>query len=152
MKNRLTNALTPSGANRKHSFTVLLLVLSLVSCSIIAPFDEFTLNESYSIKRDVAVLYQLLKDVPPEQRQYEPFQRDYAYVVASLNGLLDRQKYRKNNEETTKIVKQILDFVIKYRDAHKDKGTYKNAKIKLHSKRLNSLMKALIFAEEAKQR
>jgi hypothetical protein len=119
MKNRLTNISTSARVNGKRCFTVLLLVLSLVSCSIIAPFDEFTLTESYGIKKEIAVLYQLLKDVPPEERQYELFRRDYAYVIASLNGLLDRQKARKSNEETTKIVKKVLDFVIKYRDAHK---------------------------------
>jgi hypothetical protein len=155
MKNRLINALTSASGtnlNSKRCFTVLLLALSLLSCSIIAPFDEFTLNESYTIKKEITVLYQLLEDAPPEKRQYELFRRDYAYVVASLSGLLDRQKIRKKNEETTKIVEQILEFLVKYRDAHKEQDTYKDAQIKLHSKRLDGLMKALIVAEEAKKR
>ena len=137
---------------RSKCYSLLLLALLFASCTIISPFDQFTLNESYSTKKDIAVLYQLLEDVDAEQRQYELFQRDYARIVASLNTLLDRQQRRKNNVETTKIVQQIRDFVIKYRDSHKQKNAYKNAQIKLHRKRLDSLMTALIVAEEAKKR
>ncbi|MBT8123644.1 MAG: hypothetical protein KJO81_02335 [Gammaproteobacteria bacterium] len=152
MKNYLIQTFSPFWGSSKHRGVFLLVALFLASCSIISPFDDFTLNESYIIKRDIAVLYQLLEDVDAEKRQYEFFQRDYAHIVASLNILLDRQKKRKSNEETTKIVQQIRDFVIKYRDSHKQENAYKNVRIKLHRKRLNSLMTALIVAEEAKKR
>ena len=151
MKNYSVNTVRSLFA-RSKCYSLLLLALLFASCTIISPFDQFTLNESYSTKKDIAVLYQLLEDVDAEQRQYELFQRDYARIVASLNTLLDRQQRRKNNVETTKIVQQIRDFVIKYRDSHKQKNAYKNAQIKLHRKRLDSLMTALIVAEEAKKR
>lgn len=138
--------------NSKRHFSILLVTLFLASCSIISAFDELTLNESYRIKKDIAILYQLLQDTPDEQRQYHSFQRDYADIIVSLNELLDRQKLRENNQETTKIVEQILDFMTKYRDAHKSQDSYKDAKIKLHSKRMDSLMRALTVAEEAKRR
>ena len=152
MKNNLVNTWITAWMKAKYCVSMLLATLLLASCSIISPLDEFTLDESYRIRKDIAVLYQLLKDTPAEERQYHLFQRDYTYIVVSLNVLLDRQKQRKNNEETTKIVEEILSFVTKYRDAHKADNTYKDARIELHSKRLNSLMTALITAEEAKKK
>ena len=140
--------------NIKIILAVLAFITSLFiqSCSIISTFDEGSLNKSYQISEDIQVLYYLMSDTDSDKRHYSEFRRDYARITVALQSLLDRQKARKKNSESIKITEQILTFFEKYKHAHESTNQYKNAKLKIHSKRLNSLMDALIKAEEVKRR
>ena len=131
---------------------IIYLVATLSACQLVATFDEGALNQSYKVQQDLSILYQMLADTPDNERTYDKFQREYIRVQVGLTNLLKRHEARKKNEETIKATKTLTELLIKYQDAHKQKNSYKAALIKVHNKRLSSLMEKVVQAEELKRR
>lgn len=130
----------------------LLVVLCLAGCSnlqLVASYDEKTYEETIRIGREVDLFYAKLIDVSPGERRYAPYSDRYAEIEADIRSLVRRNAARPLNNESQKISKQILKFWIEYRNKHREKDAYSDARF--DRDRFDRLFTAAVAAEEVKR-
>lgn len=130
----------------------LLLTLGLAACShvrLVAPFDEKTYEETIRIGREVDLFYARLVDVPLAERRYAAYAERYAQIEADIRSLVRRNAARPLNDESHTIVLRILTFWTQYRDKHREKDAYADARF--DRERFFRLFNAAAAAEEVKR-
>lgn len=130
----------------------LLMVCTLTGCpslQLVATYDEKTYEETIRIGREVDVYYAKLVDVPPAERRYASSATQYAEIEADIRSLVRRNAARPLNSESQKITGQILKFWMQYRDKHREKDAYPDARF--DRERFFRLFNAAAAAEEVKR-
>lgn len=130
----------------------LLMGCTLSACSslqLIASYDEKTYEETIRVGREVDVYYAKLVDVAPAERRYASSAVQYAEIEADIRSLVRRNAARPLNSESQKISGQILKFWMQYRDKHREKDAYPDARF--DRERFFRLFNAAAAAEEAKR-
>lgn len=131
---------------------MLLVAACLAGCSnlqLIASYDEKTYEETIRIGREVDLFYAKLVDVLPDKRRYAPYADRYAEIEADIRSLVRRNAARPLNSESSKINNQILKFWTQYRDKHREKDAYSDARF--DRERFFRLFNAAAAAEEVKR-
>ena len=86
-----------------------------------------------------------------EGRAYMKFVDQYVDLEVQITSLLNKNKVRPLNENSTRICEITLQLWQKYKDEHKTENTLSNGLIKLNRKTFSDLFYAMQVAEEAKK-
>lgn len=137
----------------KYKLIILLTILLIIlSCSVklVSDYDRDTAYKIVEISKMVDLFYMNIFETDSLERNYDKFAEDYKLIEVELRALLMMNKIRPLNEESTEIAESILELWLKYKDAHKERDTYKDAQIKLHQKRFNRNFIAMATGEAVK--
>lgn len=134
-------------------FIAVLVLLALATCQLklVADYDAATADAIFETAKRIDAFYAYLLDLPSTQRQYTKHAEEYRAIEVELGSLVMRNKVRPLNEESTAVAETTLATWVKYKDAHRQSDTYKDALAKLHRKRMARLLVAMAVAEEAKR-
>ena len=83
-------------------------------------------------------------------RTFTKFADQYVTVEVELNSLLNKNKIRPLNENSTRICEITLQLWVKYKEEHKKDNTLSNVLIKLNQKTFSDLFFAMQVAEKGK--
>ena len=86
-----------------------------------------------------------------EGRTFNNFSEEYVNIEVELNSLLNKNKIRPLNENSTRICEITLQLWVKYKEEHKTDNTLSNGLIKLNRKTFDDLFFAMQSAEKAKE-
>jgi len=84
-------------------------------------------------------------------RAFEKFIQGYIDVEVELNSLLNKNKIRPLNENSTRICEITLQLWAKYKDEHKTDNGLSDGLIKLNRQTFSDLFYAMQVAERAKE-
>ena len=82
-------------------------------------------------------------------RSFKNFADKYVEIEVELNSLLNKNKIRPLNRNSTRICEITLQLWVKYKEEHKAKNTLKDGLILLNRKTFNDLFYAMRVADEA---
>ena len=124
-----------------------------VNCSVklVADYDATVAESIIVAAQKVDTFYGRLLETPIDDRMYGNFVDNYIVIEVELRSLVMRNKLRPLNDESIEIAETTLEKWSKYKQAHKDKDSYKDALVLLHRKRFTKLFTAMAIAEEAKR-
>jgi hypothetical protein len=83
-------------------------------------------------------------------RSYDKFAGQYVEIEVEIKSLLNRNKIRPLNENSTRISEITLELWQKYKEEHKTDNTLSNGLIQLNMKTFADLFFAMQVAEEGK--
>jgi len=130
----------------------LALVTALTSCAqlrFVSEYDVKTFEETIRIGKRVDAFYGKLIELAPDQRTYSQFSGDYVDIEADIRSLVRRNTSRQLNVESKQISEDILAFWQQYKEKHKTKNAYPDARF--DQQRFERLFNAAAAAEEAKK-
>jgi hypothetical protein len=131
----------------------LLSLLLLCGCSLhlVADYDPQIVNQLEVIDRKIEHLYLTMQILEPDQRQYDRFSEQYLNLLIDIRLMERRQARRKNNSESLKQAKLLLQFWQQDMLSHQQHQTLSNFLIKRRLNQYRRLIDALIDGELAKQ-
>jgi len=83
-------------------------------------------------------------------RAFDKFAEQYVDIEVELNSLLNKNKIRPLNENSTRICEITIQLWQKYKQEHKDDNTLSDGLIKLNNKTFSDLFYAMQVAEKGK--
>jgi len=86
-----------------------------------------------------------------EGRAFNKFSEQYVTIDVELNSLLNKNKIRPLNENSTRICEITIQLWQKYKQEHKDDNTLSDGLIKLNNKTFSDLFYAMQVAEKGKE-
>jgi len=84
-------------------------------------------------------------------RNYDKFAEQYVSIEVEINSLLNQNKIRPLNQNSTRICEITLELWQKYKNEHKTDNTLSNGLIRLNHKTFADLFYAMLVAEEGKK-
>lgn len=90
-------------------------------------------------------------DAENNGRNYDKFAEQYVSIEVEINSLLNQNKIRPLNQNSTRICEITLELWQKYKDEHKTDNTLSNGLIRLNHKTFADLFFAMQVAEEGKK-
>jgi hypothetical protein len=125
------------------------------SCRItlIPSYDEVIAQQTETLAKEVDKFYlNMLETTTSENngRAYELFANSYVDIEVELNSILNKNKARPLNENSTRICEITLELWIKYKNEHKEDNELSDGLIKLNRQTFNDLFYAMQVAEVAK--
>lgn len=143
----------------QSSKTILSIVVFSIflvnSCRVtyIADYDSKIAEQIENTSKAVDKFYLLMLEttsVENEGRAFNKFSEHYVNIEVELNSLLNKNKIRSLNENSTKVCEITLQLWIKYKEEHKKDNTLSNGLIKLNRKTFSDLFFAMQVAEQGK--
>lgn len=89
-------------------------------------------------------------DAENNGRNYDKFGEQYVSIEVEINSLLNQNKIRPLNQNSTRICEITLELWQKYKNEHKTDNTLSNGLIRLNQKTFADLFFAMQVAEEGK--
>ncbi len=131
---------------------LLFAIGSLSSCKVqlVPSFNAILAQDIVATAKKIDNFYLSMHEVPVNKRQYQLFTNGYVLLEADLNSLLNQNKVRPLNKESTRISEIAVTLWIKYKTEHKTDDTLSDGLIKLNRKTLSDLLYAMQVAEDAK--
>ncbi|HDR51567.1 MAG TPA: hypothetical protein ENN90_08100 [Mariniphaga anaerophila] len=142
--------------NRNTAKTGLFLFISLIflfSCRVTL-LPEYNAEISKNIENTAKLVdkfYLLMSETTSEEnsgRSYDRFAEMYVEIEVEINSLLNQNKIRPLNENSTRICEITLELWQKYKEEHKTDNTLSNGLIRLNRKVFADLFFAMQVAEE----
>ena len=129
--------------------------LLFYSCRItlVPNYDEAIAHQIEEIAKSVDKFYLEMLETTSNnnnERSFNNFAESYVEIEVELNSLLNKNKVRPLNDNSTRICEITLELWIKYKDEHKNDNTLSDGLIKLNRKTFSDLFYAMQVAEEAK--
>ena len=140
----------------RRILTILIIIFSisaLNSCRVnLLPSYNATISEQIDhTAKEVDKFYLSMLEtttVENEGRAFNKFSEKYVEIEVELNSLLNKNKIRPLNKNSTRICEITLQFWVKYKEEHKAKNTLKDGLILLNRKKFNDLFFAMRVADE----
>jgi hypothetical protein len=142
--------------NRRKLFPVLLISLCLAafsSCvSLLPTYNAQLAEEIVTTNKAVDKFYLTMLEVKTDDngRSFDKFATQYINIEVELNALLNKNKVRPLNANSTRICEITLQLWVKYKQEHKTKNTLSDGLIQLNRKTFTDLFYAMQVAEKAK--
>jgi len=142
---------------RKVLFSILFMsLIAFSSCKVtfVPSYDSDISEQIDNTAKSVDKFYlSMLESTDPseEGRSFEKFSEQYVNIEVELNSLVNKNKIRPLNENSTRICEITLELWIKYKEEHKRDNTLSNGLIKLNRKTFSDLFFAMQIAEKAKE-
>lgn len=149
-------------ASKKIPKIYLLFALAIMlasfqqSCrvTLVAPYDASVSQQIETIARKVDKFYLTMLETTRNEmneREYSKFVEEYIDIEVELNSLLNKNRIRQLNKESTKNCKTALDTWTKYKEKHKEKNEISDIDIELNRDFLRDLFIVIQTGEEAKK-
>ncbi|MCH7827212.1 MAG: hypothetical protein IIC75_04440 [Bacteroidetes bacterium] len=134
----------------------ILSVFAFNSCKVtlIPNYDATIAKQIEKTTKQVDKFYLTMLETTTENnngRIFEKFSKQYVDIEVELNSLLNQNKVRPLNENSTRICEITLKLWQKYKEEHKKDNTLSNGLIKLNLKSFSDLFFAMQVAEKAKE-
>jgi len=140
----------------KYRFFFFISLLLLFSCRVTL-LPEYSAELSKNIKNTAKLVdkfYLLMYETTSAEndgRNYDKFAGQYVEIEVEINSLLNQNKIRPLNENSTRICEITLELWQKYREEHKTDNTLSNGLIRLNRLTFSDLFFAMQVAEEGKK-
>lgn len=140
----------------------LLLVLTMLSVmvfyscrvTLVPPHDAIIMEQIDETAKAVDKFYLSMIETTVNTgggRAYELFADDYVTIEVEMNSLLNKNKIRPLNENSTRICEITLQLWQKYKAEHKEDNSMPDGIIELNRKTFADLFYAMQVAEKAKE-
>jgi len=145
------------GYSKKARLLVAVLwILFLCSCrvTLLPAYDAGISEQIDKTSKAVDKLYLLMLETTAaenEGRTFEKFSEQYVDIEVEMNSLLNKNKIRPLNENSTRICEITLQLWIKYKQEHKEDNTLSDGLIKLNRQTFSDLFYAMQVAEKGKE-
>lgn len=138
---------------------ILLLILSSIvlnSCKVtfIPSYDSELSSQIENTSKEVDKFYLLMLETTKDLdngRRYNNFSKEYINIEVELISLLNKNKIRPQNENSTRICEITLELWKKYKEEHKSNNTLSDDLIILNRKTFSDLFFAMQVAEKGKE-
>lgn len=133
---------------------ILLLTLSSCKITLLPSFDSSILSQIEMTSKSVDKFYLLMLETTKTQdsgRRFEKFAEKYVEIEVELNYLLNRNKVRPLNKNSTRVCEITLELWQKYKKEHKEDNTLPDGLIKLNRTTFSDLFYAMQVAEKGKE-
>lgn len=140
----------------RRFLSILIILFSIPafnSCSVkLLPSYNANISEQIdNVAKTVDKFYLSMLEtttVENEERSFDKFSEKYVEIEVELNSLLQKNKIRPLNKNSTRICEITLQFWVKYKEEHKAKNTLKDGLILLNRNKFNNLFFAMRVADE----
>ena len=135
---------------------ILFVALSLTSCAIklIPDYDSEISTQIDNVSKQTDKFYLSISEKTSEgdsAREYKNYIDEYIEIEVELISLLNKNKIRPLNKNSTKISEIALQIWQKYKNEHRQYNLISNADITLNRKYFSDLFYAMKVAENAKK-
>lgn len=130
-----------------------LLLISATACHVrlVSAYDAKTMDETLSCAKMVDRFYVELLDTDEAKRPYSAFAKQYSEIEVELGGLLLRNQARSRNEDSVKIVQEILTVWRDVKETHRSTDAYRDAMAKADRDRFVRMFANAATLEGAKE-
>jgi hypothetical protein len=141
---------------KRNLFPVLLISFCLMafsSCvSLLPTYNAQLAEEIVTANKAVDKFYLTMLEIKTDNdgRSFDKFAPQYINIEVELNALLNKNKVRPLNANSTRICEITLQLWVKYKQEHKTKNTLSDGLIQLNRKTFTDLFYAMQVAEKAK--
>ncbi|HZK07107.1 MAG TPA: hypothetical protein VFC92_02805 [Bacteroidales bacterium] len=144
----------------RNSKLLLMLLLfatfAMYGCRVtfVPEYDATLATDIKETARQVDKFYlMMLETTRPENdgRAFELFVPQYVDIEVMLGSLLNQNKIKPLNQNSTRIVEITLELWQKYKEEHRSDNTLSNGLIKLNRKTFSDLFYAMQVAEKGKE-
>lgn len=130
------------------------LFLNSCKVSLIPNFDSGIYQQIEITSKSVDKFYLLmLETTKPENegRKFEKFIEKYVDIEIEITSLLNKNKIRPLNTNSTRVCEITLELWQKYKEEHRKDNTLSDGLIKLNRKTFGDLFYAMQVAEKGKE-
>lgn len=135
-------------------FIVSLIAFASCKVTLIPSYDSCISEQIENTAKSVDKFYLSMLETyttADADRAFNKFSEQYVNIEVELNSLLNKNKIRPLNENTTRICEITLDLWIKYKEEHRSDNSLSDGLIKLNRKTFNDLFFAMQVAEYGKK-
>lgn len=134
----------------------LMSIIALTSCRVtfIPSYDSNISEQIETTTKSVDKFYLSMMETTTAEnngRMFNKFSDQYVDIEVELNSLLNKNKIRPLNENSTRICEITLNLWIKYKEEHKNDNSLSDGLIKLNRKTFSDLFFAMQVAEKGKE-
>lgn len=143
--------------SKRVLFSIFFLgVIALNSCKVtfIPSYDADISKQIENVTKEVDKFYLSMLEITSASnngRVFSNFAEQYVNIEVELNSLLNKNKIRPLNENSTRICEITVELWIKYKEEHKRDNTLSDGLIKLNRKTFSDLFFAMQVAEKGKE-
>lgn len=133
--------------------SISMLVMSGCKLTFVPSYDTQIATQIDETAKTVDKFYLSMLEtttVDNDGRAYVKFTEQYVGIEAELNSLLNKNKIRPLNQNSTRICEITLQLWQKYKEEHKSKNKLSDGIIKLNQKTFSELFFAMQVAEQGK--
>jgi hypothetical protein len=133
------------------------ILLTTSSCAIrlLPDYDATLAEEIIGASLEIDRFYSQMLEFHrsgTDERSYENFKDGYMEVELTLRSLYLKNEVRALNKHSIRICEIALELWEKYRDEHKEDNLISDGEIKINRRYFQDLFKAMLAAEEWKER
>ena len=137
-------------------FTILFSMAAIHACRVqFIPAYDAKISEQIDVTSKAVDKFYLTmlatSTAENEGRAFNKFSEQYVTIEVELNSLLNKNKIRPLNENSTRICEITIQLWQKYKQEHKDDNTLSDGLIKLNNKTFSDLFYAMQVAEKGKE-
>jgi hypothetical protein len=130
--------------------------MALISCKVtfIPSYDSNISEQIENTAKTVDKFYLAMLETTTtsnDGRAFSKFAGQYVDIEVELNSLLNKNKIRPLNENSTRICEITRELWIKYKEEHKNDNSLSDGLIKLNRKTFSDLFYAMQVAEKGKE-
>jgi len=131
-------------------------LMTFYSCrvTLVPPYDAAIKEQIDETAKAVDKFYLLMLETTSNSgggRAYQNFAEGYVEIEVELNSLLNKNRVRPLNENSTRICEITLQLWQKYKLEHKEDNSLPDGMIELNRKTFADLFYAMQVAEKAKE-
>ena len=135
---------------------VILSLLALNACKVtfIPGYDAKIAEQIENTSKAVDKFYLSMLDTTSAEkggRAFTKFSEQYVNIEVELNSLLNKNRIRPLNENSTRICEITIQLWMKYKAEHKKDNSLSDGLIKLNQKTFSDLFYAMQVAEKGKE-
>lgn len=143
-------------SSRLFFLLTILSLFFLASCRVaFIPNYNATISKNIeTTAKQVDKFYLTMLEKTTEEnggRNYDKFTEEYVEIEVEINFILNQNKVRPLNKNSTRICEITLELWQKYKKEHKTDNTLSNGLIRLNRKSFSDLFYAMQVAEEGKK-
>lgn len=137
-------------------FILLLSILAMPSCRVqfIPVYDAKIAEQIDATSKAVDKFYLTMLATSTAERDGRAFNKyleQYVDIEVELNSLLNKNKIRPLNENSTRICEITIQLWQKYKQEHQEDNTLSDGLIKLNNRTFSDLFYAMQVAEKGKE-
>jgi len=137
-------------------FLIIVVALFFEGCrvTLVPDYDDSISQEILETAKRIDKFYlDMLETTINENgnRAYGKFVDSYVEIEIELTSLLNKNKIRPLNENSTRICEITLELWIKYKEEHKEDNELSDGLIKLNRLTFSDLFYAMLVSEKAKE-
>lgn len=142
---------------KKILFSIFFIsIIALTSCKVtfIPGYDADISKQIENTAKSADKFYLSMLETTTatnDGRAFSKFSEQYVDIEVELNSLLNKNKIRPLNENSTRICEITLELWIKYKEEHKSDNSLSDGLIRLNRKTFSDLFFAMQVAEKAKE-